>query len=143
MFGEPTLLVAAILATGVLFGGMVFFAAIFAPLVFQHLPKETAAGFIRAVFPRYYLGGALVALPAAGFILPLSRLDGAAMLAVAAGFLLLRQGFLPAINLLRDRAHAGDVAAERGFKRMHRLSVLVNLVQMVIAGAVLGRLALI
>ena len=36
-------------------GAMLFFAAGVAPTVFQALPAEHAGGFLRKLFPRYYL----------------------------------------------------------------------------------------
>ena len=45
----------AILATAASFGGMLFFAAVVAPLVFARLPAPTAGAFIRQLFPVYYL----------------------------------------------------------------------------------------
>ena len=39
----------------VLAGALVFFAAVYAPLVFIRLDAATAGGFIRQVFPVYYL----------------------------------------------------------------------------------------
>jgi len=43
------------LALAVAFGGMTFFSAVVAPLVFVKLPAATAGGFIRELFPWYYL----------------------------------------------------------------------------------------
>ena len=48
--------------TAALFGGMTFFRALFAPLVFINLPRETAAEFMRALFPKYFLTLGLVTL---------------------------------------------------------------------------------
>lgn len=45
----------AALAVALLLGGMVFFAAVMAPLVFTQLPAEQAGRIIRALFPFYYL----------------------------------------------------------------------------------------
>ncbi|MEM6943536.1 MAG: DUF4149 domain-containing protein, partial [Pseudomonadota bacterium] len=42
------------------FGGMVFFTALFSPLVFVKLPAETAGPFIRQVFPWYFAATAVV-----------------------------------------------------------------------------------
>ena len=43
----------AFVASAALLSGMLYFALGFAPLVFTRLPAETAARFIRAVFPVY------------------------------------------------------------------------------------------
>jgi hypothetical protein len=133
---------AAGLATALLAGGMVFFAAVFAPLVFVKLPIETAGGFIRQVFPVYYLAGAATALLGGLLALAARPVDGAVLLAVAAGFVVARQGLMPRINALRDRELAGDAAAGRAFQRWHRASVFLNAVQLLAALAVLVRLML-
>ena len=55
----------AIVAVSALWGGMLFFAAVFAPLVFIKLDAETAGRFIRQVFPVYYLSMGIVSAVAA------------------------------------------------------------------------------
>jgi hypothetical protein len=45
----------ATLALALTFGGMTFFSAVMAPLVFDKLPLKVAGPFIRQVFPWYYL----------------------------------------------------------------------------------------
>ena len=42
------------LSLALTFGGMTFFSAVMAPLVFTKLPFDTAGAFIRQVFPWYY-----------------------------------------------------------------------------------------
>ncbi|MBR0654000.1 DUF4149 domain-containing protein [Plastoroseomonas arctica] len=133
----------ALFALAVLFGGMVFFAAILAPLVFTRLPGEVAGGFIRAVFPVYYLFvliNAALAAVALAFDLPI---DAAVMAAVAALTLWLRQGLMPRINRLSDAVKAGDASAKPGFDAGHRLSVILNMAQMLVVAAVLARWALV
>jgi hypothetical protein len=64
------------------------------------------------------------------------------MMAVVAGLTFwLRQSLMPRINALSDRAKAGEAAAKRAFDRAHRLSVILNLLQMIVAGVVLARFA--
>ncbi|WP_237213490.1 DUF4149 domain-containing protein [Falsiroseomonas oryziterrae] len=128
----------ALFAVAFLLGGMVFFAALIAPLVFRVLPADHGGRFIRTLFPRYYLwvlgmaGGAAVAL------LPLSSIDAGIMFVVAGLAWWLRQVLMPRINALSDKAKAGDAAAQREFDRAHRLSVAANLLQMGAAAAVLA-----
>jgi hypothetical protein len=129
----------ALIAVALLIGGMVFFAAIMAPLVFTKLPAEQAGAFIRQVFPVYYLYVLIVSALAATALLPLRTPDALAMLLVVALTLWLRQWLMPGINRLSDAARTGDTAAKRGFDSAHRLSVIVNLAQMVAAGVVLVR----
>ncbi|MGF1503299.1 MAG: DUF4149 domain-containing protein [Paracoccaceae bacterium] len=133
--------VLALFAAAILFGGMVTFSFLFAPLVFTQLPAETAGRFIRGVFPWYYLfvlglAGIGAALLAAGD--PVAAL---VMAAVAAGGVVARQGLMPAINRARDRQLAGDPGAGRRFDRLHKGSVVLNLLQIVAAAWVLASLA--
>jgi hypothetical protein len=128
----------AVLGLGALVGGMMFFGAIMAPLVFTRLPPEVAGPFIRAAFPRYYgfiIAGSLVAL--AGFLLQ-GRWGMAALSGVIAGVTLwLWLGWLPHLNALRE---AGQQAA---FDRGHRLSVWLNGAELVAAVVMLARLAVV
>lgn len=131
----------ALLCAAMLFGGMAFFAACIAPVVFARLPPEWASRFIRGLFPIYYLWVLGTSAAAAFALLPLRPLDALALAAVAGSTLWLRQSLMPRINALSDAAQAGDAAARPRFDRAHRLSVLVNLVQMGVAAVVLARFA--
>lgn len=131
----------ALLATALLLGGMVFFAVAVAPLVFTRLPPEWSGRFIRQVFPVYYLWVLGLSAAAAVALLPLRLWDALAMAAVATLTAWLRQGLMPRINALSDAAQAGDAAAKPRFERAHRLSVVLNMVQMLAALVVLVRFA--
>lgn len=131
----------ALLAAALLLGGMVFFAAVLAPLIFTALPGDTAGPFVRRVFPAYYLWIIVAAAVGALALLPLRLPDAFGLGLVAASTVWLRQGLMPRVNALSDAAQAGDAAAKAGFARAHRLSVLVNVAQMLVALAVLLRFA--
>ncbi|SDE36389.1 DUF4149 domain-containing protein [Belnapia rosea] len=131
----------SLLSLALLLGGMVFFAAVVAPLVFTRLPADQAGRFIRQLFPVYYLWLIATAGLAALALAPARPADALAMALVAALTLWLRQGLMPRINRLSDAAQAGDAAARPRFDRAHRLSVLLNLAQMLVAAAVLLRQA--
>ena len=129
------------LAIGITLGAMLFFSACVAPLVFMRLQPDIAGRFIRALFPWYYgfgfIGSSLSALLCA------RTAPGAAGLAFATalGFLVARQALMPAINAARDASMA-DAAAARRFERLHRASVAVNLLQvMLLLGAFAAALA--
>lgn len=128
----------ALFATALCLGGMVFFAACVAPLVFTRLPPEHAGRFIRAMFPVYYLYVLGMAAAATVALLPLSYAAAGLMAAVAATTLWLRQVLMRQINRLSDLAQAGDATARRKFDRMHRLSVIMNVLQMAIVAVVLA-----
>jgi hypothetical protein len=126
------------------FGGMTFFFAVMAPLVFSKLPFDTAGRFIREVFPWYYLTMGATTLVALAASLAGSGRDApwvsALIAAVLAGFVLARQVLMPSINRARDAEFAGDTTAAQRFQRLHRASVVVNLVQWL---AVLAALAMV
>ncbi len=122
------------LVTALILGGMVFFAFLFAPLVFTKLPAKTAGGFIREVFPVYYVAFAGVALIAA--LLAIPRIDALVLAVVGGLFLLARYWLMPKINAARDQGE------NRSFDRLHRLSVIINAAQMIAVFAVFVRLGL-
>jgi len=128
----------ALLAVSLCLGGMAFFSFCVAPLTFSRLPPEHAARFIRAIFPLYYLYILGTALAGAVALLPLSGMASALMGGVAVVALWLRLALMPRINEQRDLSLAGDEAAKRRFRRLHRLSVVANLLQMGVTMAVLG-----
>jgi hypothetical protein len=131
----------ALLATALLLGGMVFFVVAVAPLVFTRLPPEWAGRFIRQLFPFYYLYVLGLSAAAAVALLPLRLPDALAMAVVAALTAWLRQRLMPRINAWSDAAQAGDATAKGRFDRAHRLSVVLNLAQMLVALVVLLRFA--
>ncbi len=121
------------LSLALTFGGMTFFSAVMAPLVFTKLPFETAGAFIRQVFPWYYFtmgATTLVALLAllvnAGHT---ARWEASLLALVLLGFIVARQLLMPLINRARDEELAGRAGAAQRFKRLHQTSVLINGVQ--------------
>lgn len=128
----------ALFATALCLGGMVFFAACVAPLVFSRLPAEHAGRFIRGLFPIYYLYVMGLAAAAAVALIPLSVVAAGLAGAVALSALWLRQVLMKTINRLSDAAQAGDAAAKPRFDRMHRLSVVMNVLQMAVLAVVLA-----
>lgn len=120
------------LALAVAFGGMTFFSVVMAPLVFVKLPPATAGGFIRQVFPWYYLSiGVVTALAAAALVAGAEPLAALLAALCSLGFLIARQVLMPQINAARD-AKAGA-----RFQRLHRLSVVINGAQWVLLAAAL------
>ena len=137
---SPTLLAALI--TALLFGGMVFYAVLFTPLVFRHLPRETAGPFLRKVFPAYYLTCAILAALAGGFAIWPRPLEGVILLLAAAGFVYARLVLLPQIDSARTLADEGAESAKQRFKLLHRLSVVINLMQLIAVTLILMSLML-
>ena len=131
------MLTLGVFAVALMLGGMVFFAAINAPVTFQALDAPNAAMHTRAIFPRYYLYMGALAAVAAVALAPSHWPEALVMAEMAAVTAWLRQGLMPQLNRWRDAELAGDQAAGRRFGLGHRASVAVNLAQMVAAAVVL------
>lgn len=132
------LMALALYATALLTGAMAFFSFVVAPLTFIKLEAAVASLFIRALFPVYYLVIMLCgAVAAISFAIIDRPIAATAMAIVAAMAVLTRQGMIPRLDALRAAKDAGDEKAARGFKALHRVSVVINLVQLVIATCVL------
>lgn len=130
----------ATLTLALILGGMVFFAAIVAPAVFSKLPADAASQYLRGLFPRYYLYFLILSAVAGGAVLAMGQvIDGIALICVAALFLWARQVLMPAINAARDARHE-DPDANSRFDRLHRFSVIINMIQMLVVLAALVRL---
>jgi len=122
------------LGLAALVGGMLFFGAIMAPLVFTKLPPDVAGPFIRAAFPRYYAFIIVSAgLGAGGFLLRGQKASAIALLVIVLLTFWLWFWLIPHLNALRD---AGNNA---GFNRGHRLSVWLNGGELLAALVVLFR----
>ena len=118
-----------------LLGAMLFFPIVVAPVVFTALPEAEAGRFLRALFPRYYLFMISLSLIAFGVF---QGVAGASIDATASVCLLValttvwvRQSLVPRINDARDSQLAGDASAGQRFDRDHKVSVAINMVQLV------------
>ena len=127
-----------VLAMAAMVGSIVFFSFVVAPIIFRVLGAEAGGRFVRALFPRYYLWGAIagaIALPAfvAGpLCFPEYRgigvgIQSAVLLGCTLIMLYGGNSLVPEINRARD---AGPPAHDR-FVRLHRRSVVLNLAVMV------------
>ena len=127
-------------------GSILFFSFGVAPIIFTVLGSENGGKFVRALFPTYYAWGAIagaIALPAfvaVPLCYPEYRGGTIAIqsMVILAGTLIMLYGgnsLTPAINAARD---AGAEGHER-FKRLHRRSVQLNALVLVIGvGLLIG-----
>ena len=125
---------AAILAVGLLFGGMTLFSAGFAAILFVSLPVDDARRVIRRAFPPFYVWVVLTSAVAGILLWSIDRFSAWLMLAVAISTIPNRQILMPAINAASD---AGD---KGGFARLHGLSVVITLIHILASAVVLVRL---
>lgn len=127
------------IALVLLLGSMVFFPAVVAPTVFKALDEKSAGLFLRALFPKYYwfiIAGSAIGLIGAAFM---NLAIAAIFAAVIVSTLWVLLWLMPRVNKARDAELAGDEQAGKTFAFGHRLSVLINMAQMLalIAVAVL------
>ncbi|OFA31074.1 hypothetical protein BAE46_08825 [Glaciecola punicea] len=109
----------------VIFGGMVTFQILFAPLIFIKLKIDIARPFIRAFFPFYYLYFAALSLA----YLIICLFVGDNVQAIIAGVSLL--GFIISRQLLMPKANtASDANQKSRFDLLHRATVAINTLQL-------------
>ena len=120
--------IVAILLAATLFGGMVFFSFGFAPVLFAQLPMDRVRPLLRGTFPYYYLviiGLSAICAAASSWVAPL---PAALFGAIAISTVYARQILMGQINAATDAGH------QAAFKRLHGLSVVIQLIQIVLAG---------
>jgi hypothetical protein len=118
----------ALLLSGILLGGMIYFTAGVAPLIFMQLPREMAGKLIRRAFPIYYGAGAVLSLAASACIA--WSFPGLALALTGVAFLFALLWLMPSVNRNREKGDAGDEVASATAKGLHHASVLLNLVQL-------------
>jgi hypothetical protein len=118
----------ALLLAATLLGGMVFFSFGFAPVLFAQLPMDKVRPLLRGTFPYYYLAVIALSGVAALATIPVSGLASALLGVICLTTIYARQDLMGRINAATDRGDSG------AFKRLHGLSVLVQLLQIGLAG---------
>ena len=110
-----------------IFGIMLFFSFVIAPVVFTTLDEDNARKFIRRIFPFYYnvnLGLSLIVLLTFIFLGKLG-LDFYLILVITLLFATSNYLLMPLINKYRDEKQ------DKKFKYSHFISVLINFVQII------------
>jgi amino acid transporter len=123
-------------------GAIVFQSAVVAPAVFADLDADSARRFLRTLFPRLFKLGILCGLlmGAAALLLAANGSWSSPLLVIAAatGAMLVLEvvslWLVPLINAARD---AGAVAEDR-FARLHRASVLMTVIILLLGLITLG-----
>ncbi len=123
----------ALLATALLFGGMVLYSFGFAAFLFAALPADVAGPTIRRAFPHFYLFVIVTAIIAAGLVWQADPFSAALLAFIAVSTIPTRQLLMPAINT------ATDTGAKTRFKWLHGASVLITLLHIGLSGWVLTR----
>ena len=132
---ETTVHIAALLASALLFGGMLLFAASFAAFLFKTLPPAEARILIRKAFPPFYIFVIAASGVAAVLAFPGSVLSAIILGLIALSTIPTRQILMPAINA------ASDAKQKQRFLILHGLSVVITLVHIGVTGFVIVDLA--
>jgi len=113
-----------ILITAAILSFMIFFPVVVATSVFKVLDEKQSSKFLRIFFPKYYLFGLILSLT--GLIIAIfdkNNMSIIIFLLIIIGFLFSRQFLMPIINKAKDNNN------EKKFNILHRVSVLINFIQ--------------
>ena len=119
-----------ILITGMILGFMIFFPIVVAPSVFKNFNEKQSSVFLRSFFPRYYLFGIIITL--IGMFISALEKDLIIIFSfslIFLGFLFSRQYLTPLINKAKDEIIKSDDLSKVKFERLHRFSVIINILQ--------------
>ena len=119
-----------ILIFGMLLGFMIFFPIVVAPSIFKNLNEKQSSLFLRSFFPKYYLFGIIISL--IGIIVSYLESDLiiiSSFIFIFVGFLFSRQYLTPLINKAKDEINKSDNLSKVKFERLHRFSVIINILQ--------------
>lgn len=118
---------------GIILGFMLFFPIVVAPTVFTILNEKQSSLFLRSFFPKYYLFGIILCMIAISFTFILKEtLTLTFFLVMISGFIYSRQILTPAINKARDDEIKGNKQSKNKFEKLHRISVIINIIQILL-----------
>ena len=109
-------------------GSIIFFSAIIAPTVFKALDEKNAGIFLRAFFPKYYIFGIILGFIALILGIKAMSLILASMVIAMILLSIISRLMIPIINAARDMG----VEGESRFKKLHTLSVFLNILTLII-----------
>ena len=118
----------ALLMAAMLFGGMTFFSFGFAPVLFKQLPVDKVRPLLRGTFPYYYLAVIGMSAVATASAIVVSGRATIVLSVILISTMYARQILMSQINAATDRDD------KTMFKRLHGLSVVIQLVQIGLAG---------
>ena len=103
---------------------MIFFPLVVATSVFKVLDEKQSSKFLRIFFPKYYLFGLVLGtLGLISSIVEENNINMIVFIFLIMGFIFSRQVLMPLINKAKDSNN------EMMFNRLHRFSVLINILQ--------------
>jgi len=115
-----------ILITAAILSFMIFFPAVVATSVFKVLDEKASSKFLRIFFPKYYLFGFI--LSCLGLLTSILKQDKISLfffIFISLSFIFSKQMLMPMINKAKDESK------EIKFNKLHKLSVFINLLQII------------
>lgn len=115
-----------ILITAAILSFMIFFPAVVATSVFKVLDEKASSKFLRIFFPKYYLFGFI--LSCMGLLTSILKQDKISLfffIFISLSFIFSKQILMPMINKAKDESK------EIKFNKLHKLSVFINLLQII------------
>ena len=109
-----------------LLGGLIFFSLLIAPTVFISLDEKSARKFLRNLFPKIYLFAGTISIFISAFLFSINNFLSFVFIIVTLGYFFSRQFLMPKINEASDKKNVSD------FKKLHRFSVVIFMIQIII-----------
>ena len=126
-----------LLLNAFLMGVMTSFMVVTSPTVFKTLDEEYSKKFLRFIFPRLFNFCFLISTAMfLFFALAEFSFGMVAGIVIAVGFLINTYLLTPRINKMRDLMITGHTGAEKKFKTLHGISVLLYLISMIFIVAI-------
>ena len=122
-----------ILIVGMTLGFMIFFPIVVAPSIFKNFNDKQSSLFLRSFFPKYYLFGIIITL--IGIFISALEKDFIIICCfsiIFLGFVFSRQYLTPLINKAKDEIIKSNDLSKVKFERLHRFSVIINILQIFI-----------
>ena len=109
-----------------LLGGLIFFSALVAPNVFTSLDEKNARVFLRGIFPKLYLYAGVLSPFVSLILFFINNYLSFIFFIITIGYFYSRQFLMLKIN------EASDQKNQKEFKKLHRFSVLIFIVQILL-----------
>ena len=113
-----------------LIGSLVFFSSIVAPNTFINLDEKSARKFIRTLFPKIYTYAAILSLLISIFLLKVETFYSFIFFVISLGYIYSKFFLMKKIN------DASDMKDDNKFKILHRFSVIIFILQLILMGFV-------
>ena len=111
-----------------LIGSLVFFSSIVAPNTFINLDEKSARKFIRTLFPKIYTYAAILSLLISIFLLKVEVFYSFIFFVIYLGYIYSKFFLMKKIN------DASDMKDDNKFKILHRFSVIIFILQLILMG---------